>query len=143
MSNRPVYIAPIMCGRYTAAKDFAELVKLVGLIIRVPFFAPRYNIAPTQLAPVIFLENAKPAIKLMRWGLIPSWARDETTGNALINARVETLKTRQAFRQAYQKRRCLNYQLSSPRHWPSFCAPMFQDKKSTKKSTVLLFVRRY
>ena len=43
-----------MCGRYTAAKDFSELIKLVGVIMsRVPFFGPRYNIAPTQLAPVI------------------------------------------------------------------------------------------
>ena len=44
-----------MCGRYTAAKDFSELIKLVGIVMaRVPFFAPRYNIAPTQLAPVIY-----------------------------------------------------------------------------------------
>jgi putative SOS response-associated peptidase YedK len=56
---------------------------------------------------VIFLENDQPAMKLMRWGLIPSWAKDESTGNALINARVETLKSRTAFREAYQKRRCL------------------------------------
>jgi putative SOS response-associated peptidase YedK len=46
-------------------------------------------------------------MKLMRWGLIPSWAKDETTGNALINARAETLKTRQAFQKAFQQRRCL------------------------------------
>jgi putative SOS response-associated peptidase YedK len=96
-----------MCGRYTAAKDLGELIKLVGFILRVPFFTPRYNIAPTQMAPVIFLENGQPSVKLMRWGLIPSWAKDETVGNTLINARVESLQTRQAFRQAYEKRRCL------------------------------------
>lgn len=96
-----------MCGRYSAAKDFGELVKLVGFILRVPFFAPRYNIAPTQLAPVIFMERHQPTMKLMRWGLIPSWAKEESTGNALINARLETLASRSAFREAFKQRRCL------------------------------------
>jgi putative SOS response-associated peptidase YedK len=96
-----------MCGRYTAAKDFSELVKLVGVILRVPFFAPRYNIAPTQLASVIYNERHQPAVKLMRWGLIPSWAKDESVGNALINARSETLESRTAFREAFKQRRCL------------------------------------
>jgi putative SOS response-associated peptidase YedK len=65
-----------MCGRYTAAKDFTELIKLDGVIIaRVPIFGPRYNIAPTQLAPVIYHERHQPAMKLMRWGLIPSYRK--------------------------------------------------------------------
>ena len=90
-----------MCGRYTAAKDFNELIKLVGVIMsRAPFLAPRYNIAPTQLAPVIYKERHQPAMKLMRWGLIPSWAKDESVGNAHINARSETLQSRNAFRVA-------------------------------------------
>jgi putative SOS response-associated peptidase YedK len=96
-----------MCGRYTAAKDFGELIKLVGIVMRLPFFAPRYNIAPTQMAPVIYKERHQPAVKLMRWGLIPSWAKDESTGNALINARVETIESRTAFREAFKHRRCL------------------------------------
>lgn len=97
-----------MCGRYTAAKDFGELIKLVGIVMaRLPFFAPRYNIAPTQLAPVIFHDRNQPAVKLMRWGLIPSWAKDESVGNALINARSETLESRTAFREAFKHRRCL------------------------------------
>jgi putative SOS response-associated peptidase YedK len=97
-----------MCGRYTAAKDFGELIKLVGVVMaRVPFFSPRYNIAPTQMAAVIYKERHEPAVKLMRWGLIPSWAKDESVGNALINARSETLESRNAFREAFKKRRCL------------------------------------
>ena len=97
-----------MCGRYTAAKDFTELIKLVGVIMsRVPFFAPRYNIAPTQLAPVIYRESGQTAMKLMRWGLIPSWAKDASVGNANVNARSETLASRNAFREPYQRRRCL------------------------------------
>ena len=97
-----------MCGRYTAAKDFGELIKLMGVVMaRVPFFAPRYNIAPTQMAPVIFHDRNQPAVKLMRWGLIPSWAKDESVGNALINARSETIESRTAFREAFKHRRCL------------------------------------
>ena len=97
-----------MCGRYTAAKDFSELIKLVGVVMaRVPFFGPRYNIAPTQLAPVIYHERHQSAVKLMRWGLIPSWAKDESVGNAHINARSETLESRNVFRDAFKSRRCL------------------------------------
>jgi putative SOS response-associated peptidase YedK len=106
-----------MCGRYSNAKDFGELIKLMGVVMaRVPFFAPRYNIAPTQLAPVIYHDHppssnfgaaGQPAVKLMRWGLIPSWAKDESVGNALINARSETIESRTAFREAFKHRRCL------------------------------------
>ena len=105
-----------MCGRYSAAKDFSELIKLIGIVMaRVPFFAPRYNIAPTQLAPVIYHPPSSNfgaaggglAVKLMRWGLIPSWAKDESVGNALINARSETIESRTAFREAFKHRRCL------------------------------------
>ena len=81
---------------------------MVGVVMaRVPFFAPRYNIAPTQMAPVIFHDHNQPAMKLMLWGLIPSWAKDESTGNALINARSETIESRTAFREAFKHRRCL------------------------------------
>ena len=97
-----------MCGRYTAAKDFGELLRLIGVVMaRVPFFAPRYNIAPTQTAPVICQENHQPAVRLMRWGLIPSWAKDVSVGNALINARSESLGSRAAFREPFKQRRCL------------------------------------
>jgi putative SOS response-associated peptidase YedK len=105
-----------MCGRYTAAKDFGELIKLMGIVMaRVPFFSPRYNIAPTQMAPAIYhppssdfgAAGGGPAVKLMRWGLIPSWAKDESVGNALINARSETIESRTAFREAFKHRRCL------------------------------------
>src|SRR5271170_1058026 len=95
-----------MCGRYTIAKDLTELMKLVEIIMRVGF-VPRYNIAPTQQAPVIFMEKQKPEMKMMRWGLIPAYAKDENTGKALINAKAETLKERAAFKKSYQQRRCL------------------------------------
>jgi putative SOS response-associated peptidase YedK len=59
------------------------------------------------MAPVIYHDRHQPAMKLMRWGLIPSWAKDESVGNAHINARSETLPSRNAFREAFKHRRCL------------------------------------
>ena len=68
-----------MCGRYSNSKDSTEMMKLVDAVMRLGF-VPRYNIAPTQMAPVIYIENKKPEVKLMRWGLVPHWAKDEATG---------------------------------------------------------------
>lgn len=96
-----------MCGRYTAAKDLSELAALIAYVCRAPFFAPRYNIAPRQQAPVIVLENDKPVLKLMRWGLVPSWANDESIGDRLINARAETLSEKSSFRNPFARQRCL------------------------------------
>ena len=94
-----------MCGRYTLTKQERRLQKYFGLTERLPF-APRYNIAPTQEAPVILMENA-PQRRMMRWGLIPSWTKDETIANRLINARSETLADKASFRTAFERRRCL------------------------------------
>jgi putative SOS response-associated peptidase YedK len=70
--------------------------------------APRYNLAPTQLIPVIRGGPAGDATgDWLRWGLVPSWARDVTIGNRLINARVETVAEKPAFRAAFRQRRCV------------------------------------
>ena len=90
-----------MCGRYSNAKDLTELMKLVDAVMCLGF-VPRYNIAPTQMAPLIYIENKKPEVKLMRWGLVPAYAKDSSIGNALINAKSETLTTRAAFREAFK-----------------------------------------
>lgn len=94
-----------MCGRYTLTKQEKRLQEYFDLTERLPF-TPRYNIAPTQAAPVILMENA-PQRRMMRWGLIPFWAKDETVGNKLINARSETLADKPSFRKAFERRRCL------------------------------------
>ena len=96
-----------MCGRYSAAGNLNELAKLIDFICRAPFFAPRYNIAPRQQAPVIFLENFQPVLKLMRWGLVPSWSKDEKIGDSLINARAETISEKTSFKKPYNRQRCL------------------------------------
>ena len=66
---------------------------------------PRYNIAPTQLVAVVRLDDGQRVIKPLRWGLIPSWAKDARIGNSLINARAETIAEKPAFRSAFKKRR--------------------------------------
>jgi putative SOS response-associated peptidase YedK len=96
-----------MCDRYSAAGTLDEFAKMIGFIIRVPFFAPRFNIAPHQQAPVIVLENNQPTMKLMRWGLIPSWAKDESIGDKLINARAETVSEDNSFKKPFDFQRCL------------------------------------
>ncbi len=94
-----------MCGRYTLAEgqadwEFADL--------RIEWKGPRrYNIAPSQRAPVIRLEHGLPVVAELRWGLVPSWAKDVKIGYQCINARSETAAEKPAFRSAFKKRRCL------------------------------------
>jgi putative SOS response-associated peptidase YedK len=74
-----------------------------------PSLAPRYNIAPTQRVPAIrvIVDDGRRRMEMLRWGLIPSWARDASIGNRLINARAETVHAKPSFREAYRSRRCL------------------------------------
>lgn len=98
-----------MCGRYTLTTgDFREIAKRYEIANDsvIKEHAPRYNIAPSQNALVIFCDENKSA-GFFKWGLIPFWAKDPTMGNKLINARVETVHEKPAFRRAFQKRRCL------------------------------------
>jgi putative SOS response-associated peptidase YedK len=68
---------------------------------------PRYNVAPTQDAPVVRLRDGERELVNMHWGLIPHWAKDTKIGYKTINARVETVESKPSFRDAYKKRRCL------------------------------------
>lgn len=96
-----------MCGRYSITKDIGELEKLVKFICKITDFKPRYNIAPRSKVPVLVSENGQNVLKEMRWGLIPSWAKDETIADKLINARAETLTEKPSFKKPFQKQRCL------------------------------------
>jgi len=96
-----------MCGRFSLAVDPAVLLELFpGLEVPGDYVA-RYNIAPTQ--NVLAVVNGKHGVKMesLRWGLIPSWAKDMKMGASMINARAESLHEKPAFRSAYQRRRCL------------------------------------
>ncbi len=71
-------------------------------------FAARYNIAPSQPVPVLACdERGRPVLRLMRWGLVPHWAKDPSMGAKLINARIETVRDKPSFRDALKYRRCL------------------------------------
>ena len=100
-----------MCGRYTYFPgEFSDL-RLTWNVDEVFGLTPRYNIAPTQEAPVIVQAEGKRIIELFRWGLIPWWAKYPTIGNRMINARAETLTTERPISSPYAyerlKRHCL------------------------------------
>ena len=97
-----------MCGRYTQTRKLYDLVDRFG--IEEPDFdlAPRYNLAPSQDAPVVGVNPNTPdtrSLRLMSWGLVPYHAKD--TAKPIINARSETLAQRPAFRSLLPRRRCL------------------------------------
>ncbi|NJM05556.1 SOS response-associated peptidase [Candidatus Gracilibacteria bacterium] len=95
-----------MCGRYTLKTSGDELARQFELA-DVPQLTPRYNIAPTQEVPVVRLRDEQHRLDMMRWGLIPSWAKDRSVGARMINARAETLAEKPSFRTAFRQRRCL------------------------------------
>jgi len=95
-----------MCGRFTLTLDPVELRQAFDLGEFPEEWIPRYNIAPTQ--PVAVVADATTRkVEFMRWGLVPSWAKDIAIGSKLINARSETIAEKPSFRSAFAKRRCL------------------------------------
>lgn len=97
-----------MCGRFTLKNKKKVVEKEFGVeILEDQDFRTSYNIAPTQLIGAIrVIENAREYANL-KWGLIPSWSKDDSFASKLINARAETLAEKASFRDAYKKRRCL------------------------------------
>lgn len=97
-----------MCGCYTLTISLEALQKAFPSVNFHIEYTPRFNIAPTQMIPVV-REDAKGELRadLLKWGLIPSWSNDEGIGFRLINARAKTLAEKPAFRGALKSRRCL------------------------------------
>ena len=108
-----------MCGRFVSARKRLELLEEFGIERdRVPDGPdpepePDYNVAPTRK---VFAVLERPArddepqareLRVVRWGLVPSWAKDASGGGRLINARAETVAVKPAFRRAFAKRRCI------------------------------------
>jgi putative SOS response-associated peptidase YedK len=98
-----------MCGRYRLSRRKQNVEEYFDTVSDEPDWTPRYNIAPTQHIPVIRQNPKEPVRELsrMRWGLIPSWAKDPSRSASMINARSETAGTKPAFRDAMKSRRCL------------------------------------
>jgi putative SOS response-associated peptidase YedK len=95
-----------MCGRFTLHTPAATLADIfqVPHSVQLPL---RYNIAPTQQVAVIRSENEQRSLSTLRWGLIPSWAKEAAIGSRTINARGETVAEKPAFRSAFKRQRCL------------------------------------
>lgn len=108
-----------MCGRYSITSP-VEALRQLFLFEELPNLQPRYNVAPTQEVPAVRLakpdddggdedrtQEPQRSLVMLRWGLIPFWAKDAKIGYKTINARAETVAEKPAFREAFKKRRCL------------------------------------
>ena len=100
-----------MCGRVRLSSDVSE-IKLVFSIPPhrpTPNTAPSWNVAPTDPVPIVRYDGkaGERSLDLMRWGLVPFWAKDIKVGFSNINAKAEGIEGKPAFREAFQRRRCL------------------------------------
>ena len=99
-----------MCGRFARRSTREVLAEWFGVDLEdAPQFSPSYNVAPQSVQPVVRLgrDGGKPEFALLRWGLVPHWAKDAKIGYSTINARAEEAATKPAFREALRQRRCL------------------------------------
>src|SRR5713226_234191 len=107
-TRAPCHNVP-MCGRCRLSRRKQIIEEYFATAQGEHEWSPRYNIAPTQLVPAI-RQHPKERVRelaLIRWGLIPSWAKDPSISARMINARSETATTKPAFRDALKSRRCL------------------------------------
>ena len=95
-----------MCGRFTLRAP-AERVKREFRLEEAPSVEARYNIAPTQSVLAVRRASDEREAVTLKWGLIPSWAKDGSMGAKLINARSETVEEKPSFREAFKRRRCI------------------------------------
>jgi putative SOS response-associated peptidase YedK len=95
-----------MCGRFTL-RSSANVIAEQFSVFEIPELHARFNIAPSQPVPVIRQQPDFRTLSMLRWGLVPSWAKDPKIGNSLTNARSETVASKPAFRSAFRKRHCL------------------------------------
>jgi putative SOS response-associated peptidase YedK len=95
-----------MCGRFSFDIPPELLAAIFGLS-GVPEFTPSYNVAPTQMSPIVRQVSDHNSLELMKWGLVPPWAKDPAIGSQMINARSETVAEKPAFRHAIKYRRCI------------------------------------
>jgi putative SOS response-associated peptidase YedK len=97
-----------MCGRYSSdGIDVSTLVERFDVQNTLEAFAPNHNIKPTQEAPVVIEHDSARELYLMRWGLVPFWAKDPKIGYKMFNARAETVGEKPAFKSSFRRKRCL------------------------------------
>ncbi|PWK13118.1 SOS response-associated peptidase [Tumebacillus permanentifrigoris] len=96
-----------MCGRFTLTVPLEELMLRYG-VEEIPFdYVPRYNIAPGQPLTAVLAHDGQKRIGQLKWGLVPAWAKDVSIAYKTINAKSETVADKPAFRQSFQRKRCL------------------------------------
>ena len=106
-----------MCGRYASSMDPADIVEEFELHRAVPdelpHLEPDYNVAPTKEVYAVLTrpprgeDVAERQLRVLTWGLVPSWAKDPKIGSRMINARLETVAEKPAFRKAFAQRRAI------------------------------------
>lgn len=96
-----------MCGRFSQFRSWEEVHAYLNIFGPPRNLPVRYNIAPTQDAAIVRGGNEGRSLDFLRWGLVPSWAKDSSMAARMINARAETVSQKPSFREAFKKRRCL------------------------------------
>lgn len=97
-----------MCGRKTLTRDMQSIIEELAIEEwEDDSYLPSYNIAPTQVTPILLHQEDSRVVKPMKWGLIPSWSKDESIGSKMINARVETLTEKPSFQNLVHQHRCV------------------------------------
>src|ERR1700740_1707604 len=102
-----------MCGRYASSKELADLVDEFAIDASwvTESLAPSYNVAPTDPVYAVMQRpkserhDEQRQLRVVSWGLVPSWAKDPKIGSRMINARMETVAEKPAFRKAFERRR--------------------------------------
>jgi len=96
-----------MCGRYTLGREPESLLDYFHIHGDVPVYHLSYNIAPTQMAPVVIQSGDERVCRLMRWGLIPNWSKGPDARFTMINAKAETIDEKPAYKRPFKRQRCL------------------------------------
>jgi len=96
-----------MCGRFALVSDRAAISERFAVRDNSCNFKPNWNVTPGQYIPAVIHRQDRNSFASFLWGLIPSWSKDPSIGNKLINARAETIDKKPSFRNAFSKRRCL------------------------------------
>ena len=97
-----------VCGRFVSSSPPSELARYFGAEVASGVeLATNFNVAPSSEVYVVYDDGAARCLDTFRWGLVPAWAKDPAIGSKMINARAETVATKNAFRQAFLRRRCV------------------------------------
>ena len=104
--SRPISCAPV-CGRFTSSSPPDVVAAYFDAAIRETLAEPSWNVAPTDGVHAVLEAEDQRWLDVLRWGLVPWWSKDTRGAARMINARAETLSSKPAYREAFEKRRCI------------------------------------